>query len=514
MEFDILGQCLGIQGLNFDFIEELLPDPDAPRYLRNGEGILVKNGKVEKLRGVDYLNSVTTQLGAAGYRRVLGLPIFRKYAGTKSLLAVTPRNSYALTNNTTWSLIGQHAAGENTSIFTHATLNDQFIFTLSDHKTILSWDGATFGNLFAGATATDRQARFVLGLKTHLFLIRTIETNTEHYQRIWPSDVGSVTAFTDDNKLDLDSEGVIEGAKVLEGDIYVYLNNSVFRVYWGGADMGWLSDLITDSTGIIAPKTLCGSNDRHFFLAQEGLMQLVKGDVPRSISDGKFNRLILDEIDPVYFTKATAFFYPHLNLLCVSYPKSGATENDTQIIYDTTAKELVSKKTLGDHAYSTYGVFEKDLSSLSADARKQYGLSAVPIIGTSNGYVLEQCVAAYQDGVTPFESNLVLPPAFYGDPQRNKRVLQIDLLFEKLTDEDITFVVDVSTEANENVAFTYTITGDGDTGIRRYELRSDDNGVGVDFLGKVFTVKIRDSNNPYGWKFHGALFMGNVVGQK
>jgi len=135
-------------------------------------------------------------------------------------------------------------------------------------------------------------------------------------------------------------------------------------------------------------------------------------------------------------------------------------------------------------------------------------MSFVPLFGTKDGYIKEQEITTYQDGTSNYESNIVHPPTFWKDKSRNKRLLQIDLLIEKLTDEDITFVVDVANESNENFTFNYTITGNGNEGTRRYEITSDSNGNEVDCFGKVFTIKIRDSSNPYGWKFKGAIFRG------
>jgi len=92
--------------------------------------------------------------------------------------------------------------------------------------------------------------------------------------------------------------------------------------------------------------------------------------------------------------------------------------------------------------------------------------------------------------------------------------MQVDLMIEKLTDAPITFILSLANEANANWTFQYTISGTGNQGVRRYEFNYDDSGLGVDCLGKEFKVQIKDSNNPYGWKFHGAIFRGYIAGQK
>lgn len=514
-EYQTLGQVIGFLGCNTDAIEELLPVPDEPYFIWNCDNVLIKNGKIGKLKGTDYLNDVSTQLGIADYRTVLGIPIYRQYNQEKFLMAVTPRKLYYLLNDVTWTSLGTIAGGGeegNDSVFTYANIDDKFVFIVSDSSIVYYWDGEA-GTLAVldpvGEEVTAKlKARFLLEFKTHLILLRTIEDTEEQYQTFWASDPGNYDSFSQANRLLLDTEGVIKGGKRLEDVIMVYMDKAIHYVTWDET-YGYTEHPFVDGIGLYAPKTLCGSKDVHFFLSQEGLMKMVRGDIPRSVSDGKFNKLILDEIDPVYYHRACAYFYPHLKHLFLSYPKSGSNYNDVQIIYDVFANELVSKKDLVAENYSAYDVFEKDLSGLSPDERKQYGLSFIPIIGNKDGYIKEQKINSYQDGTSNYESNIVLPPTFWKAPERNKRCLQVDLLVEKLTDEDISFGIDFSNEMNENFGtYNFAITGNGGKGTRRYELRSDKNDKSLDVFGKAHTVRIKDISNPYGWKLHGIFFRG------
>jgi hypothetical protein len=514
MDFETLGELIACAGINTDIIEEKLPPEDQSVYLTDANNILIKNGKIEKLRGTDYLNSISTQLGETGYRTVIGMPIYQKNSGTKYLMAVTPTRLYYLKNDTEWYQLGIITGGVNDSILTHAKLLDKFVFTLSDSGIIYYWDGATYGTLFTDPDDLNRKARFIVPFKTYLFLLRTIESATEYHARIWRSWPGAITSFSDTDKLEIDAEGVIQGGKVLEDDIVVYMDKSVQRVYFGGDYLGFIQAKVCDGAGLLAGKTLCGNKDAHFYLAAEGLMKFVRGDVPRSISDKKFNKLVLDQIDPVYYYRAAAHFYPHLNLLFLAYPKSGSSYNDTQIIFDTSVNELVSIKNLSEESYSAYGTFEKNLSGLSPDERKAWGLSFIPIFGNKDGYIKEQQINAYQDGANNYESNATWPGTFWKDKSRNKRVMQIDALVEKLTASPITFEVLLANEMNATYAYNFEISGTGAAGVRRFELRSDANDVPVDCLGKEFKVKFRDTSNPYGWKLHCLFFRGYFLGTK
>jgi hypothetical protein len=513
--YSILAAASAIVGINPDIAEEILADPQAPPTLTDGNNILIKNGRIEKLKGTDYLNNISTQLGTELKRNVLGVPIYRKFStGAKYLMSVLPEKLYYLKNDTEWYNLGDISGGLNDSIFTFGNIEDKFIFTVSDSAYIYCWNGTDFSKLFSPPDDENRKARFVLPYKLQLFLIRIIENDTENFQTIWPSEAGDITSFNANMKLRLDAEGMILNAKRLEDNIIVYFDTSVHQVSYDSVNDTYLGIPIFSGFGIYAPKTLTGNKDVHFFLAKEGLMRYVKSEVPVSVSNKRFNKFILDTIDPVYYYRATARFFPHLNFLFLSFPKSGSSQNDVQLIFDAHTNQLISKKVLTVENYASYGEFEKDLSGLSPDERKLYGLSVVPIIGTADGYIKEQKITSYQDGVDSYESNGVFPPFNCRQPDKNKRCMQINLEVEKLTDSDITFGIDLANEANENYGYQFTLKGTGNKGIRKYELRTDDNGVNVDCLGKTFRMRIKDIANNEGWNFRAVYLLGYFLGQR
>jgi len=495
-----LGVWFGWTGINTDFIPEKLPPEEKSVYLTGGNNILVKNGLIQKLKGTDYLEDVSTQLGTASYRNVLGLETYRQYDGDRFLVAALPRKIYYLTGTPSWDDITGTATivGENDSIFSHANSDNKFFFVISDDGVIYEWNGS--GNISASSLTaegvTTLKSRFLLEFKTFLILLRTIEDATEYHQRFWASNAGVVTTFSSSDKLDLEEEGVILGGKVLEDSIIVYFSKNIYRVYWN-YKMGWLHHFLAKG-GLIAPKTLCGNENVHFFLSEEGLMRLLYGDIPRSVSDQKFNKLVLDKLDPVYYERAAAKFYKHSNLLFLSYPVSGSNYNNRQLIYDNKTGELVSIKDLGSENYAIYGEHKKDLSGLTPTQRQDYGLSFIPIIGNKDGYIKEQKMNAYQDGVANYESSVVFPPSFLRSKSRNKRVLQVDLLVEKFTDEDISFTIELANEMNENFLYSYTITGNGNAGIRRYELKTDNSGNRT--FGTALDANSGSSTSEYAWR--------------
>jgi hypothetical protein len=508
MEYQVLGSYLGFQGVNPDLIKELLPPIDSSHLLTNCSNVLIKDGVIEKIRGLDYLNDISTQQGEAGFENVLSLDIYRKYStGNKYLMCITPKRAYYLQNDTVWTSIGTPAGGKD-SVFTCANADDKFLFTLSDEGYVYYWDGAAFDKYFASP-----QARFILEYKTFLILFRTIEAGTEYFQRMWPSNPGVLNTFDEKDKLDLDEEGVIEGAKILGDSIFVYMDEKIYRVYWIDATMGYGYEIAESGHGLYAPKTLCGDSRIHYYLSKQGFMKLPAGGVAQSVSKGRFDKLILGDIDPVYYYRAIAQYYPHLQHIYLVYPKSGSQYNDTEIIFDLASGELISKNTFNLGDQTCYGVFEKDLSALDPDERKKYGLSVVPIIGARDGRVYEQTINEYSFINNPYESSFTLAPTFFRNQNKVKRILQIDMLVEKKTDQNIDFIIEAANELNENYTYSYTISGTGNAGVRRYAVHELISG-GVDLTGKEFTFKIKDSNNQYGWDFHGVIFKGYYMGAK
>lgn len=190
-------------------------------------------------------------------------------------------------------------------------------------------------------------------------------------------------------------------------------------------------------------------------------------------------------------------------LLYIAFPPAGQSDNGTLLIYDVNENELVGKRALTALHYSAFGAFEKDLTDLTPDDRRNYGVGGIPIIGSSDGYILEEKYTNYVQLNDTYESSMILPTIYFGDRHKNKRLMQADLIVEKLTSENITFKLEVSNEANVTVVTPYTITGNGNEGTRRYT-------VYIDVFGKEFRPVLKDSANPYGFKIHGLIFRGYV----
>jgi hypothetical protein len=499
-----LAEMIGWKGINADFIPEMLPNPDNPLYFTDANNVLVKNGKAGKLPGVDYLNGVSVKRGLGDNRDVLLLPIMEKYDLTKNLMAFTPAGVEYLSGNIDWTLLGG-ASGTPDSVVSFANIDDRAVFTYSDDPIIRYWDGTTFAELVSSETL---KARYLLGYKTWLFLLRPIRfvdgSWVEGYQEIWPSYPGDIDTFQEEDRLLITAGGAINGGRKLEDAVIIYFNNSIHRVSLISDTEGFGSSPITEEVGLMAPKTLTGKPGVHYFLTKRGFEQMSLGSAPSPLSWSKFNKFIIDGIDPLYYHRAVARYYDDTGFLYVAFPPAGTATNGTLLIYSTFEGELVGKKNLTGLSYSALGAFEKDLTGLTADERRAYGVGGIPIIGTTGGDVLEQKYASYQELSTPYESGMTFPPLFFGDRHKNKRILQADLFIEKKTSEDVTILLEMSNEANVKVVVPYTIAGTGGAGIRRYEVL-------IDVLGKEFRPVIKDSNNSYGFEFHGIIFRGYMT---
>lgn len=502
-----LAQAIGFKGINADFLEEMLPNPDNPVYLTDGDNILIRNGRIEKLRGSDHLNFITGQRGVGADRRILALKIYDKYTLEKYLLAFTPSQVEYLSSPTGWTDIGSFN-GSDESIVSMESMNNKAIFTINDDPTIRYWNGITYGHLVDDAAL---RARFLTKHKAWLVLARPIRFAggawVESHQEIAWSYPGVPGTFDPADKVMIAGSGAINGVRSISESPVIYFPGSIHRVYLIGDTEGFGSVPISETEGLMCDKTLTGGTDVSYFMTKRGFCSLRLGGAPVPLSWSKFNRLIIDGIDPLYYPKAIAQFYESSGLLYVAFPPAGQSDNGTLLIYSVMENELVGKRALTVKHYSAFGLYEKDLTNMTPDARRAYGVGGVPIIGTSDGHVLEERYVDYVQLNNTYVSSMTLPPFFFGDRDRNKRVMQGVLLVEKLTDEDITFEIHLSNEANVTVVTPYTITGTGGAGIRRYE-------VPMDVFGKEFRPVIKDRLNPYGFRLHGIMFRGYVSTQR
>jgi len=501
--FQPLAELIGFKGINADFLEEMLPSPDSPIYLTGGDNILIRNGRIEKLRGSKYLNDITAQRGVGASRRILSLPVYENYDRQKWLMAVTPEQVEYLSSDTGYSDIGA-IDGSNDSVVSHANIDNKIVFTLNDDPIVRYWNGTTFAELVDSDLI---RSRYLMKHKTWLFLARPLQYVdgewVERYQDIWPSFPGNPTIFDDEDRLQIDANAGINGCRELEEAPIVYFPEAIHRVYLISDTAGFGSIPITEDEGLMGAKTLCGGSGVHYFLSKRGMVGMKLGGTPVALSWSKFNKLIIDGIDPLYYNRAIARFFQDIGLLYVAFPPAGQSDNGTMLIYDTNENELVGKRELTPLAFSAFGTFEKDLASLTPDERRSYGVGGIPLIGTSDGLVLEETYTGYQQFNDAYESRMEFPPIFCGDRHKNKRIMGADIIVEKLGGQDITFVIKISNEANITATTEYTISGTGAAGIRIYR-------VPIDIFGQVFRMVIKDSNNAYGFRFHGVTLRGYV----
>lgn len=499
-----MAEVIGFKGINADFLEELLPHPDNPVYLTDADNLLIKGGGIGKLPGVDHLNGITSQRGVGTDRRILSMPIYETYGQYKRLMVFTPGQVEYLSSDSGFSDIGA-LNGSADSIVSFVNADNLAVFTLNDDPVIRKWDSITMTELVDSAAI---RSRFLMKYKTWLILVRPLQYVVsewvERYQEIWPSYPGDIDNFDVEDRLMIAAGGAINGCRMLEDMPIVYFPDSIHRVYRISDQAGFGSQPISETVGLLSPRTLTSGSAVHYFLSKEGMMKMIAGAAPAPMSWMKFNKIIIDNIDPLYYGKAIARFFDDTGLLYIAFPPAGTSDNGTMLIYDTIDDELVGKKTLS-RVYAAFGTFEKDLTDLTPDERRNYGVGGIPIIGTDDGHVLEQRYTEYQDTGTNFVSGMTLPPFFFGNRHKNKRIMQVDLFIEKETSNDITFELEISDEMNVKSVTPYTVTGDGGAGIRRYEIKD------VDVFGKEFRPVLRDKDNPYGYKIHGMIFRGYVT---
>ena len=267
--------------------------------------------------------AVSAPRGVGAQRRILALHIFENYNQYKRLMAFTPGQVEYLSSDTGYSDIGT-VSGSDDSVVSAVNIDNKMVFTLNDDPTIRSWDGMTYGNLVDDAAI---RARYLMKHKIWLMLVRPLQFVdgewVERYAEVWPSYPGDVDSFTEEDRVMIDADGAINGCRPLADSPIVYFPGSIHRVYLINAEDGFASVPITDTDGLMCSRTLTGGRDTHYFMSKRGMMGMRLGSAPVPLSWSKFNKLIIDGIDPLYYDKAVARFYEDSALLYVAFPPAG-----------------------------------------------------------------------------------------------------------------------------------------------------------------------------------------------
>lgn len=181
-------------------------------------------------------------------------------------------------------------------------------------------------------------AKTVVWFRNYLILGNTIEATVEKPTRFRWSDVGTTETWDDDNYIDIAELGGDEiiGFAELQGNLYVFLKNSIYRITLVGGDDIFTVNRVIDDIGAVARDTI-----RNVRLADGvlGIMFLSEKkkvyffDGVRVFDIGKRIQESLDNLSESRLQYATAIWDDKNYYL--SATDSGSSTNDIVYVYQT-----------------------------------------------------------------------------------------------------------------------------------------------------------------------------------
>jgi len=313
-------QTLTIQDFSFGQVskdsEFLIPD-NALALCKNG---IVGREGIKKRGGYEKWNS--TAIGG-GTDKVTSIIRFTVSSGTKYFLAFCGTDIYkADLTNKTFSSIKSGITAD--LLWDFAAYNDK-LYMSNGTDNFMSFDGTTVTE-----HSTLPKGKYLVVLKDRLWVAGV---SSSPY-RLYYSDVGDPETFGANNYIDFPEsphgyEGVITGLGIFGNDVVVFKEKATYMVI--ERVPGSFSVIQIDALkGCIAHHSICNVPGGLFFLSGDGVY-LFTGSQLRFV--GEPIRDYTDNRATAQITKAVSAFYD--NCYYLSFPKSGSTDNDITVVFNT-----------------------------------------------------------------------------------------------------------------------------------------------------------------------------------
>ena len=275
-----------------------LDDTSAPTQVQDGRATDLQNvlldvsKSLQRRFGIELVgNSLDVRL--EDFCTVAGLYYTKFSSGTERIVTVCGNRFYYL-NGADWTQVtgATITAGANNQ-FVWATALDNII-GVNNADAPIQYDGTTLTTVnLTSLTSTSRPttAKTVAFFKNFLILGNTVENSIRYATRIRWSNVGSISAWTDEDYIDIGALGgqEINGMAELYDNLYIFLTDSIYRVsFVAGADTFQVSK-VTDDIGCIAKNsiqsiTLTSAQNGLIFLDKEKKIYFLNGIVAQDIS--------------------------------------------------------------------------------------------------------------------------------------------------------------------------------------------------------------------------------------
>lgn len=207
----------------------------------------------------------------------------------------------------------------------------------------------TVGTLFANLTnwPAGLRAKVIRAFGPYLIAFNLVDGGVSlPHTAQWshPADPGTIPSSWDYTNAAVDAgrkdfedtnAGVLRDALPLGGTLYVYKDNSTWRVIIiGGRDIFDFKTLY-ETSGILAPRCVCVTGDgaRHAVVTQDDMIYH-RGAEPTSILDKRQRSRLFGEMDTTNYLNSFLFPVPSRNEVWFCYPTTGNTHPNKALIWN------------------------------------------------------------------------------------------------------------------------------------------------------------------------------------
>jgi hypothetical protein len=165
-----------------------------------------------------------------------------------------------------------------------------------------------------------------------------------------PADPGTVPISWDpadetldagENDLPDVNAGVIQDALPLRGQMFIYKNNSVWRMRFVGGLFIFDFDTLLETAGLMTQRalTLTSDGQKHVFATQDDIL-IHNGTSAESILNTRFRQTLINAIDPVTYINSFMFTDPFRDECFFCYPERGLTNPNRAIVFNSRTGNL------------------------------------------------------------------------------------------------------------------------------------------------------------------------------
>lgn len=191
------------------------------------------------------------------------------------------------------------------------------------------------------------RARVIRSFKYHLLAFNLTKAGVSQPHTLnWshPADPGTIPSSWDDTDPTVDTgikdfedvnAGILRDALPLGGTMYVYKDNSTWKMnYIGGRDI-FAFDTLYETSGILAPRcvAITGDGARQVVVTQDDMIYH-RGSEPVSILDKRQRARLFGEMDTVNYLNSFIHSVPSRNEMWFCYPSTGNTHPNRALIWN------------------------------------------------------------------------------------------------------------------------------------------------------------------------------------